>query len=220
MDHPVIIEHVKWMEQHPHFQKDMKHYLVLMKMLWASWLEMEKRDENFKFEVCANKWFDSDIRELKKLDTVSVKIKEREKRVCSGESSVNYAFITIGYNEQTITPALMKLIGQKVSEMKHWDTCKMVHEKHRLNGVHHHTHFLCTYTGTLYKTKILQYLMQLRLVKMNVMNQSFIDVKGSPDKATRYRDIKEFEKYIEGDKTTEKMECVEKDAFWRKNNNL
>jgi len=198
----------------------MLHYRELMKLLWSQWLRMEQNDENFKFEIIANKWFDSDIRELMKIDPWSTKIKEREKRVCAGEGEINFAFITIGYNEQTITVNAMREIGQKVSQLKYWDTCQMVHEKHRLNGIHHHTHFLVTYTGTMYKTKILQYLMQLRCVKSHVVNKSFIDVKGTPCKDSKFRKLIEFQKYIEGDKTTEKMECVEKDALWRKNNNL
>lgn len=219
--HPLVIEHLTWLERHPYFQKDMPKYIEVMKNLWIQWFDMESlgRYQDFSFEKIVNKWYDSDILEYKKLDKVSLKILEREKRLVKGlGTSTLFAFITIGYNEQTITPAAMITMGQKVSDMKYWDTVQMVHEKHRINGIHHHTHFLVTYTEPLFKTKIIQYVHQL--VKKHVLTKNNIDVKGSPDKDTRFRDISEFRKYIEGDKTEEKMDCVRKDIEWRKKNNM
>lgn len=114
----------------------------------------------------------------------------------------------------------MKDCAKKVCAMRYWNTCTFVHEKHRSNGIHHHTHFLVTYSEDMYKTKIVQFIWQLAGIKKIVLGTTFIDVKGTCDKNSRFRKMSEFVKYLNGEKTHDKMECVALDALWRKENNM
>jgi len=54
-------------------------------------------------------------------------------------------------------------------------------------------------------------------VKKVVKSKNFVDVKGYKDNCGSYA---QKLKYINGDKTEHKLECVQKDSIWRQENNL
>lgn len=124
-----------------------------------------------------------------------------------------YAFITVGYNEQVITPQGMKNTANKIKQLKHFSSVIYVHEKHRENGIHHHTHFLCRLKDRLPKSKIIQYVFQA--CGKLVLKKEFIDVKTQKDAPYEV-----YEKYIKGEKTESKKQYLELDIIWRKANAL
>lgn len=233
MDHPTILKHFKFLEIHKNFNKDVFDcpYEDILKNIYQKAIEIKDRDPNFDLEKCLNGFYEADIKQQLKIDETSKKViqdVERIKKMYAGEQEQKFAFVTVGYDDKRITPSAMKEMGEQISALKYFNTCVYVHEKHRSTGIHHHTHFLFTYTDNIPKSKIIQYIFQLVNCKKHqwVSNQSFIDVKGSPDKTTKthigssHRDIKEFQKYISGDKIEEKMPYVKKDIEWREKNNL
>lgn len=122
-------------------------------------------------------------------------------------------FMTVGYDDKTITNEKIKSLSEKVANMTHWEKCIYVNEKFRKNDkgeiyIHHHTHFLLT--TSLPKSKVIQYVYQA--VKSAVASKNFIDVKGNNDKNGTFE---QKQRYIAGDKISEKMECVRMDAQWR-----
>lgn len=233
MDYPLIQEHFKFLDMYKHFNKDVfdSPYSDVLKNIYERALAIKGRDPTFDLDKFINSMLDADILQQQKLDGLSKKVIQRIENIKllhAGDQEKKFAFVTVGYDDKVITPSAMKEMGEQISALKYFDTCTYVHEKYRADGIHHHTHFLFTYTKIIPKSKIIQYIFQIVNCKKHkwVSSQSFIDVKGTPDKTTKthmgsaHRNIKEFEKYIIGDKIDEKLPFCKKDAEWRKNNNL
>lgn len=122
-------------------------------------------------------------------------------------------FITVGYDDKSITDEKIIKFSQKVAELKYWDEVNYVNEKFRRSEageimIHHHTHYLVK--TSLPKSKVVQYVYQT--VKSCVVGQQFVDVKSYKDKVGTYE---QKLKYIQGEKIESKMECVEMDRKWR-----
>lgn len=166
----------------------------------------------FNVNVTAYKMLISDASELRRSQS---RLAEIRRLTNLSESDENWAFITIGYNDQIITPQHMKNISNKVSSLKHWTEFKFVHEKFRESGIHHHTHFLVRTSSKIPKSKIIQYVFQT-CDKKQVSDKRYIDVKTSKDG----RSYKDYEKYISGDKQERKLSFCKQDSEWRKINNL
>lgn len=141
----------------------------------------------------------------------------REKRklenLIFGQTGTKSYFVTIGLddkqfkddNEAMIINPLLK----KIIDTPGFENIKFVVEKYRRNEqgdiyVHRHIHLL--FDSNLRKSKVIQFCFQK--AKKYVAGQNFIDVKLDIGR-TR-------EKYINGQKTQTKLECVEKDRSWRK----
>lgn len=182
-----------------------------------TYLEMMRDFYNFlpvQFEpqIIAYKMLISDASELRRSQS---RLAEIRKLTNLSESEENWAFITIGYNDSIVTPQHMKNISTKVLSLKHWTESRSVHEKFRESGIHHHTHFLVRTSSKIPKSKIIQYVFQT-CDKKQVSDKRYIDVKTSKDG----RSYSDYVKYISGDKRESKLQYCEKDAEWRKNNNL
>jgi len=201
-------QYIRWVLEHPNFKKDefsMPYIDIVRRMLECPCITEEYIKRSFMI----------DIRHMNKVDYDAIAIKQIEKEAMAGIDLEGFAFVTIGYNEQTINPAKMKEIEQKLRQQSHWSSVESVHEKHRENGIHHHTHFLIRWKGNMYKSKIIQYIYQIKGIKKYVLSKAFIDVKMQD--GVSYEDRL---KYIKGDKTESKLQYVEKDIEWRKINNL
>ena len=200
--------HLKWIAQNPKFSDSQSFsgvsYYDSMQHLWYS-KNFENEDMR---QFTAYRWLKHDI------DTLANYDKEIN-RLKSNEDLQPFAFITIGYNEQTINPTRMKDLGQKVALLKYFSKVQYVHEKHRENGIHHHTHFLCYLHSPLPKSKIIQYVWQISGIQKFVLGKQFIDVKTNKDGT-----LERFQKYINLDKTESKLKYIEMDEKWRKENNL
>jgi len=128
---------------------------------------------------------------------------------------VKWAFITIGWNDEVVTPSVMRRYGQQIKELPYWDTIQLVHEKYRLDGIHHHTHFLVFFRDN-YKSSLINKLFALKGIKKFIYGKQSIDYRDKRGNTT----LDTYRRYIVGDKTAEKLPCVEKDKIWRKENNL
>lgn len=139
-----------------------------------------------------------------------------EKLIFSNESGKSY-FVTIGlddkqFNEDNEAFIINPLV-KKIIETPGFDNLKFVVEKFRKNEegsiyVHRHIHLLfdCKFP----KSKVIQFCFQK--AKKYVSSQNFIDVKLDVGR-TR-------EKYIGGQKTSYKLECVDLDRKWRENKKI
>lgn len=201
-------QYIRWVLEHPNFKKDefsIPYVDIIRTMVDCPVITEEYIKRSFML----------DIRQFKKVDIDAFAIKKLEKEAMAGIDLEGFAFVTIGYNEQTINPAKMKEIENRLRRQPHWISVESVHEKHRENGIHHHTHFLIKWKGYLTKGKIIQYIYQIKDIKKVVLSKSFIDVKMQD--GVSYEDRL---KYIRGDKTESKMQYVRKDIEWRQLNNL
>lgn len=212
-----VTEHLNWIKQHPNFRNSEYHeynktywevmYLVYYPgTVWRNLLA-------FRFRYV-------DEQSLKKQNEVS----DMFSRLIAEESTItdnsNWAFVTVGFNEQTITVPQMLAVSANISKFKHFISGKYVLEKFRTNGIHHHTHFLvdlaCKYTPS----KLAQDLFKIKGLSKICMGATFIDVKMLTNKRNKAQPRSVYENYVEGIKQESKMNCVYKDREWRKQNNI
>lgn len=164
------------------------------------------------------KWFDSDVKTIEKYN-LRVLLVQQLTRVQPGADE-NWAFITIGWNEQTVTPRSMLDVSKRVAELKYFSECKFVLEKHRENGIHHHTHFLVRFNEKYFKSKLIGWMYQVRGLRAICLGKNFIDIKGPLDKKKPYQSYELYNDYVSGIKTEEKNKYIEKDRIWRQQNNI
>jgi len=160
-------------------------------------------------------WYKADLDRYLSVDTASVSfetdISNRRKELGIKKK---WFFVTIGFDDSIITPTGVKDAINKLDGIKGITVTHMVAEKHRRNPngelyIHHHIHMLI---DTDYpKSKVIQYVFQR--VKKYVGSSNFVDVKNDGDR-------ERYEKYINGDKTSGKMDLVEMDRTWRLENNI
>lgn len=166
----------------------------------------------------------SDIQMFNKLDKVSLRLQSVEKQVIaqcvSFDADMLWAFITIGFNEQTVTPQKMKSVSENVAGLKYFKECSYVLEKFRENGIHHHTHFLVKFHKKEYKSKVIDWIFQTKGLKEICLSKSFIDIKGPLNSQKGYQTYALYEQYILGNKQESKLPYCVKDEEWRKKNNL
>jgi hypothetical protein len=131
-----------------------------------------------------------------------------------------WAFITIGWNEQTITPGKMLSASLKVQKLKYFTYCDFVLEKHRENGIHHHTHFLVKFSEKFPPSKIIGWIFNTNGVKEICRELNFIDYLGPQKPKKHYEDFKVYYDYVRGAKKAAKMPFVDQDANWRLSNEI
>lgn len=126
----------------------------------------------------------------------------------------NIYFLTIQYDKEKITIDTQKKISKKVYEYKDFEMLGAVNEKFREDGITYHTHFL--FKSDLPKSKVIQFSYQF--VKNFVVGKPSVDCRRIGDK--NVASLETYQKYIKGDKKSEKVTNVEKDRIWRKENNF
>lgn len=155
-----------------------------------------------------------------KMKVVQQEIRNDVKNIVLGKNpdSMKWYFITVGYDDKTITHTQINQYSRKLSEKNYFSDVRFVNEKFRKDKdgkiyVHHHTHFLVV--CDLPKSKIIDRV--YACVKKVVSSKNFVDVKGYKDNCGSYQNKLD---YINGNKLSEKMECVEMDRKWRLENNI
>lgn len=223
--------HLEWCDRNPRFNKSNYSqftYYEVMNETWnvlTNWELMyhnylERPDIYMSPSSFVEKWWNGDILQLNKLDILSKKIEAFEKQ-CLGEiAEDHWAFITVGFNEQTITPSKMLSVSKKISELKYFKSCEFVLEKHRENGIHHHTHFLVRFHGKQYLSKMLGWVYQVRGMKDVCLKREFIDILGPLNKKKDFQSYQIYHEYIRGNKRDQKLKYVELDRKWREENGI
>jgi len=157
-----------------------------------------------------------DLLKSQKLDKISLAISSDIKALrLSQNDQPLYAFITVGWNEQTVTPKNMLIASQNILNLKYFSTACMVLEKYRENGEHHHTHFLVEFTEKFHVSKLLGWIFQTRGVKAICLKQNFIDYLGPQNGKKPYQTYQVYSDYIRGIKKEAKLKYVALDKIWR-----
>jgi len=142
-----------------------------------------------------------------------------------------WLFVTVNLNDskllETEYPSAMKnivdsILASQDKALKCYQM-RMVIEKHREAGIHHHIHILMEGTEKQAPSYIVQRLFRLTAIKQVVDKPTFIDVKTSWAKKFEHKSatLTTCINYIEGNKGTEaKRSNVEKDKLWRIENAL
>lgn len=168
-----------------------------------------------------NEYYISDLKKSQSLDKVSLSLQQDIKAIRESlDIKHHFAMITIGWNEQTITPQKMLNVSQKVLSLKYFTTAKMVLEKFRQNGIHHHTHFLVEFDSEYPMSKVIGWIYQTRGVKELCLSKSFIDYLGPKNRKKFYASYQQYDNYIRGIKQESKIPYIEQDRLWRLDNSI
>lgn len=218
--------HQQWLTQHPHYNpckfKDSK-YSDVVNELYLGYKRVLSSGNTKMALGLADYLLRHDIREYKKIDKVSLHLQELEKKLVAEVDSSDeslWAFITVGFNEQTITPKKMADVSDRISKLKYFKSCYYVLERHRENGIHHHTHFLVQFFKKEYKSKLIDWIYQTKGLKEVCLGKNFIDIKGPLNGKHHYQTYDLYLQYINGNKKEDKLKYVELDRKWRLDNNL
>lgn len=128
----------------------------------------------------------------------------------------NWFLLTVNFNDKVITIPTLIIAHAKVLETAGIEFHGHVIEKFRRNEengkiyIHHHIHYLIKTDYA--KSKVAQFIFQ-KVEHYGVDAKHFIDLSIKGTFETKL-------KYIQGDKQQSKMECVQLDDAWRKENNL
>ena len=217
--------HQHWISQHPYFYtpKSGISYSDILDEIYISYKNLVTSGHSKTALSNATYMLKQDIKEQKKIDNLSIKLQDLEKQVTSAVETSDehlWAFITIGFNEQTITPKKMYDVSDRISKLKYFKTCYYVLEKHRENGIHHHTHFLVQFFKKEYKSKLIDWIYQSKGLKEVCLGKNFIDIKGPLNGKQNYQTYNMYLDYINGNKKDAKLKYVDMDKIWRKENNL
>jgi len=220
-------KHHQWLNSHPHYNpcRFGTKYADLVDELYIGYRRMFKKGQTELALASADYLLYHDIREQKKLDFISQELEDLEKKIVQSITEKQsdeelWAFITIGFNEQTVTNKQMKYVSENVSRLPYFKTCQYVLEKHRENGIHHHTHFLVTFHKKEFKSKLIDWIYQTKGIKTICQGKNFIDILGPLNKKKQYQTIELYQEYIKGNKKASKLPYVELDRIWRHENNL
>jgi hypothetical protein len=213
------------LKQHPHYSFTRKYdvggaYLASLEQAWAFLDErLSERSPLITpsvYDTLAKqdeKLLKIYIREIYKKDDLSKLLQTTINEVV-GAGPVKWMFITIGFNDEVVSPFHMKRVQAQMERFNGFSDIKYVHEKFRLSGIHHHTHYLVK--TDLAKSTVLQKIWQFARIKEVVVGKQFIDIKTHKD-GSNYEN---YLKYISGEKKPDKLPLVEQDKKWRQENNL
>lgn len=197
--------HLAWLVSHPKFTpKDAQDYRADI-----SYYEIMKFTYNNKHcsQEDAHIFWRRDIEWHKRAYDLANEINKEVEKLKPTPNGL--WFVTIGFNHDTWTIADCDKCIRKILEMEWIISGKANFELYRTNGEHPHVHFILETKEP--KSRILDKIFRPLYVKKVVFSRNFIDVKPMMDYHL---------KYITLDKVSEKMECVEKDIIWRKENNI
>lgn len=209
-----IEAHLNWIAKHSNFRAtSYKHsYLEVMREVY----QHSKQSKN----LLAFKFYLDDKKCLKKTDAAEQLIDKLVQDQISGDDTSNWAFITVGWNEQTVTPAKMAKVSENISKFKYFSECNYVLEKHRENGLHHHTHFLVRLTAKYSASKLAQDIYKIKGIRDICLKASFIDIKAPWNKKSMCQPHGIYYDYVRGIKKSSKMPYVALDQVWRKENSF
>lgn len=191
------------------------------------WQEVLKNINNMLEIEESNKfWYNWLLRELNSYKKhVNINDVINEFNNTNGVVKEMWAFVTVGFNPQEITPEKMIKACKKIRSMKQWIYCDNVLEKHRENGEHHHAHFLIKIEDPklYYTSKIVELVFKYvnsKYESNNVLNKNMIDVKGPCNKKMMHATFDIYYQYVRGNKKVDKLKYVAMDDIWRNENNI
>ena len=217
--------HLEFIRQHPHYidrdtGKSGNQYLEILNQVYDDQIDYYEKHNRIcpsVYQFCKD-----DVKRFYKVDTINVELSELIKASTKQviDTRQLWAFITVGFNEQTITPEKMAEVSKRIAHLKYFKSCQYVLEKHRENGTHHHTHFLVTFNEPQYKSKLLGWIYQIKGMKDICLSKNFIDILGPCNPKKQFADYSVYEEYTFGNKKADKLKYVKLDKEWRKNNKI
>jgi len=145
-----------------------------------------------------------------------------------------YAFITVNFDDKKIAEnegeyaRRVKDIAYSISHKSYGQgvvkNCEYVIERFRFeNGkiyVHNHIHFLFTFYKTTPPSNMINKIFSARGVADYCGGCNFVDYKGPQKPNSKYAPYQICHAYIRGQKTDDKLECIELDKKWREANKI
>jgi len=196
--------HLAWLKSHPqfvpknHYGFALYPYSDLMEQIYSHPVSTQDG---------ARKFFAADIKWKKTSDEL---IKNLTKDAYKNDPLAPI-FVTIGFNHQTWDiPSCVKVI-QNICQLGWIGSIHAVFEYHRENGLHPHVHMLITPNIPLTKSKTIEKIWAAGGLKKVCLQKSFVDYKVASDYHL---------KYINLDKTNDKLIYVELDKIWRSENGI
>lgn len=118
-------------------------------------------------------------------------------------------FVTVSFSEELFTVDTFKTWWSKMTSKAKVINCRGVLERHSDAGQNTHVHMIIE--TPFRKGRLLQFIWETAGIKKLISEKNFIDVKEYSER---------HEEYINGDKRESKVEYVEKDREFRKNNGI
>lgn len=133
-----------------------------------------------------------------------------------------WCFLTLGFNDETITPASMLRVSKLVFE-KPWVAsgslmCLERFRRCKETGktvVHHHTHLLIVFNEKIPPSRIIDETFKTAGMKYIMRDKNCVDYLGPQKPKKTYQPYEKYYDYVRGIKTAEKMPYVEMDRLWR-----
>lgn len=195
--------------------------LEIMKSLYTRFITKIKMEQVDYYPRILDDMYKDDLLNSQGLDVISLALSLDIKAIRSLQNTQPmYAFITVGWNEQTVTAKNMLMASQNILNLKYFSTAYMVLEKHRENGIHHHTHYLVEFLEKFHVSKLLGWIYQTKGVKAICLKQNFIDYLGPQNDKKPYQTYQVYFGYINGNKQESKLRYVADDKKWRLENNI
>ena len=141
----------------------------------------------------------------------------KKKYVITDQVKKFYCFLTINYDDKTsINIKLMHKFAERVCKLQNVIHCTYVHEKFRKEqNIHHHTHMLITTDKYIHASKMIEPIWKIKELQAYVGQKTFLDCQVSGAKSNKAHAYEDYQKYLTGEKTEEKLPFVLKDRAWR-----
>jgi len=215
-----ISEHLAWLSgMNASFRSHEYQHSTHSEVMRLMYEHLKRNDliTNARKQWIALCYFWDDKYVYKKSGDVSMDIDEK---MLIKDVEVYWGFVTIGFNEQTLTIPKILRVCDRIAHHRYVKHCLYVIEKHRENGVHHHAHMLITFKEKYASSIIIQDFYKVAGMREIVTNKAFIDVKSPYKKKCICQPYALYDQYIRGHKKEEKMKYVEMDRQWRNENNI
>lgn len=209
MNKDYVSAHLSWLKSHPTFQTHLYDNIPpyssyeQMKM----WYDDIQRVRPDLLQSLARSNLEKDLKSFMGINDL---VEQMKSEIKAAVKTRRMYFVTIGFNHQDFDLEKAKALVDHINNLPWIKAFKANFEYHRTNGIHPHIHYLLL-VDDLAKSKVVEYLWSVRGIKKLVVNKQSIDVR-IPNSSTL--------NYIQLIKAPEKMECVEKDKVWRKENQI
>lgn len=209
-----VAAHLQWIRDHPKFESK-EHSVLDLGKVGSVYFErpsyIDVMTEWYKTSLSPflNKIaylnYKDDLRWMEESKKINLTLTKKD-------FETNVAFVTIGFNHQEFTISkAFELIKSILNSDKVLDGSFAVMENYRENGTHPHVHMKIYYSGTTYKSMLIQTMFRSKNAKKLILSKNFIDVK----EFQPYHD-----EYLQGNKQENKIKYVEMDKNWRQINKI
>lgn len=196
-----IAAHLAFINKHPNYKRVDFYpntYREIMENIWA-----KNRPNNNEL---AFKWFLGDLYSINKHEEIINNL-EKQFKDNIANNTVDKYFVTINFHEDSFKSETALEMLDSLSQKDFIKSISGVFEYYTETG--HHPHFMCKLEtkGKVTKGRLAQKIYQTKNIKKLIQGPNFIQVM-------KY--LSQHDRYLELDKSTEKMENVIKDIDWRK----